>query len=68
MKNSLNDEKKSDKSEIVQINSPMTLLMYQSAIDIVVDRLKAINIELTNKSGHHVIESTKPPAMLGRMV
>lgn len=55
MKNSLNDEKKSDKSEIVQINSPMTLLMYQSAIDIVVDRLKAINIELTNKSGHHVI-------------
>lgn len=41
MKNSLNDEKKSDKSEIVQINSPMTLLMYQSAIDIVVDRLKA---------------------------
>lgn len=29
--------------------------MYQSAIDIVVDRLKAINIELTNKSGHHVI-------------
>lgn len=55
MKNSLNDEKKSDKSEIVQINSPMTLLMYQSAIDIVVDRLKAINIELTNKSRHHVI-------------
>ena len=55
MKNSLNDEKKSDKSEIVQINSPMTLLMYQSAIDIVVDRLKAINIELTNKSGHHGI-------------
>lgn len=40
---------------MVQINSPMTLLMYQSAIDIVVDRLKAINIELTNKSGHHVI-------------
>lgn len=51
----MNNKEKAEKSERVQINSPMTLLMYQSAIDIVVDRLKAINIELTNKSGHHVI-------------